>query len=342
MSIGQKVYAGLAGMYAGDAFGLPMEMMPEEHVRRVFGRVTGLVSLEQPTVEDGYVYRPVTPRGRGSDDTYFNTYVIEKYLECGRMDEEITARIFIEKSREILDTPFYGPSTQKAMNRIFRGENPEVTGLPSGPMEGQSCGAATLRSTPIGMANPGKVREAAMEAVRAALPTHGSCVALSAAAAWSAAVAAAMEEHSVKEEVYRAACEGARLGSQYGLPGIAPSVEKRIELAWMIAEKVKDPRKVAKEYYNLIGAGLPAAETVPFSLAVFFACPDSQMQSILYAVNAGGDTDSTGSMAGALTGVFSGCMDIPDKDLKLIEEVNRLDIRKISARFSRWIEENRS
>ena len=28
MNISKKVYAGLAGMYAGDAFGLPMEMMP--------------------------------------------------------------------------------------------------------------------------------------------------------------------------------------------------------------------------------------------------------------------------------------------------------------------------
>lgn len=341
MSISKKVYAGLAGMYAGDAFGLPMEMMPAEHVNQVFGKVTGLAYLQNPTEVDGYVYRPVTPRGRGSDDTYFNTYVIEKYIECGRMDEQVTASIFMEKSREILDTPFYGPSTQKAMNRIFRGENPEKTGLPSGPLEGQSCGAATLRSTPIGMANPGKIHNAAVEAVKGALPTHGSSVALSAAAAWAAAAAAAMEEKPTRENIFRAALEGARIGSQYGLPGIAPSVEKRIELAWKMVEKLKDPRKVAKEYYDLIGAGLPAAETVPFSLAVFFACPDDQLQGILYAVNAGGDTDSTGSMTGALIGIYSGNTDIPAEDLKLIEEVNRLDIQGTADRFVRWIEENR-
>ena len=341
MSIFKKVYAGLAGLYAGDAFGLPMEMMPAEHVERVFGKVTGLVSLPDPTEADGYVYRPITPKGRGSDDTYFNTYVIEKYIECGKMDEQATADIFLEKSREILDTPFYGPSTKKAMERIFRGEDPERTGLPSGPLEGQSCGAATLRSTPIGMANPGEIHNAAMEAVKGALPTHGSSAALSAAAAWAAACAEAMKEKTTTENIFHAALKGARIGSGYGLPGIAPSVEKRIELAWKMAEKLKDPRKVAKEYYDLIGAGLPAAETVPFSLAVFFACPDDQLQGILYAVNAGGDTDSTGSMAGALIGIYSGKTDVAAEDLRLIEEVNRLDIRETADRFSRWIEKNR-
>ena len=71
---------------------------------------------------------------------------------------------------------------------------------------------------------------------------------MSAAAAWAAAAAAAMEEKPTRENIFRAALEGAGIGSQYGLPGIAPSVEKRIELAWKMVEKLKDPRKVAKEY----------------------------------------------------------------------------------------------
>lgn len=341
MRLEQKVYAGLAGLYAGDAFGLPMEMMPREHVSRVFGKVTGLLSLEAPISVDGYVYRPVTPRGRGSDDTYFNTYVIDQYIKSGCMNEKTTAEIFISKCREIMDTPFYGPSTLRAMQRICRGEDPKQTGLPSNPMEAQSCGAATLRSTPIGMANPGNVRQAAVEAAESAMATHGSSVALAAASAWAGAVAEAMSEDASVKNVYQAAIEGARIGSQYGVPGIGPSVEKRIALALKIAEKYKDPKKTADEYYDLIGAGLPAAETVPFSLAVFFACPHRQLEGILRAISTGGDTDSTGSMVGALIGVYSGHMDIKEEDIAVIERVNRIQIKEIANRFASWIRENR-
>ena len=46
-------------------------------------------------------------------------------------------------------------------------------------------------------------------------------------------------------------------------------------------------------------------------------------------------------MTGALIGIYSGNTDIPAEDLKLIEEVNRLDIQGTADRFVRWIEENR-
>ena len=42
-----KVLCGLSGLYAGDAYGLPMEMMPREHVFQVFGRVEDLVTLDE-------------------------------------------------------------------------------------------------------------------------------------------------------------------------------------------------------------------------------------------------------------------------------------------------------
>lgn len=58
--------------------------------------------------------------------------------------------------------------------------------------------------------------------------------------------------------------------------------------------------KAADRLYDLIGAGLPANETVPASLGMFFACPNDVLGAILTAANAGGDTDSTASMAGAL------------------------------------------
>ena len=339
----KKVFCGLAGLYAGDAYGLPMEMMPREHVAQVFGRVEDLVTLDTPAALDGYWYRPIFPRGRGSDDTYFNTYVIEKYIAGGKMDEEATAQIFTDNIREILDTPFYGPSTLAAIGRMMKGQDPASTGLPGSPLgDGQSCGAATLRSTPIGMANPANPEAAALEAAHAALPSHGSRVALSAASAWAAAVACAMSDNPSLEAVRDAALLGAEIGARFGRPGIYASVAGRIELAWQIAVQAPSPQKAADRLYDLIGAGLPANETVPASLGMFFACPNDVLGAILTAANAGGDTDSTASMAGALAGVYSGACNIPQDRLAMIERVNRIDIGDISKRFSAWIRQNRA
>jgi ADP-ribosylglycohydrolase len=342
MTLKDKVYAGLVGIYAGDAFGLPMEMMPTEHVKKIFGNITGLTILDQPYCIDGFVYRPIKPRGRGSDDTFYNRYVIEKYITGGYMDEMATAEIFKENYYEIINTPFYGPSTLAALKKIVAGKDPKTTGMPSSPLgEGQSCGAATLRATPIGMANPGNPVNAASESARAALPTHGSRVALESAAAWSAAVAAAMIPNSTLESIRDAAIQGTKIGEKFGVPGISPSIEKRIFLAWDIAKNIKDPYNTALECYNVIGAGLPAAETVPTSLGIFFSNPDSILTGILAAVNAGGDTDSTASMAGALAGIYSGKSDISVKDLKDIEDANCLNIEDQAERFSDWISRNR-
>lgn len=42
------------------------------------------------------------------------------------MDEEATAQIFTDNIREILDTPFYGPSTLAAIGRMMKGQDPGV------------------------------------------------------------------------------------------------------------------------------------------------------------------------------------------------------------------------
>lgn len=60
-----------------------------------------------------------------------------------------------------------------------------------------------------------------------------------------------------------------------------------------------------------IGTGSDALESVPFSLAVFLRHPDDFRSGVLEAVNAGGDTDTTGSMVGALIGANVGPEGIP-------------------------------
>jgi ADP-ribosylglycohydrolase len=51
---------------------------------------------------------------------------------------------------------------------------------------------------------------------------------------------------------------------------------------------------------------VPKPHAVPIALYAFLRCPESFSEAVMYAVSAGGETDKSGSMAGALAGAFLG------------------------------------
>ncbi|MDP3899923.1 MAG: ADP-ribosylglycohydrolase family protein [bacterium] len=62
-----------------------------------------------------------------------------------------------------------------------------------------------------------------------------------------------------------------------------------------------------------IGTGCFCLESVPFAIAVFLRHPRDFRAGVLEAVNAGGDTDTTASMAGAMIGANVGLDGIPEE-----------------------------
>ncbi|MCS3901102.1 ADP-ribosylglycohydrolase family protein [Methanococcus voltae] len=82
-----------------------------------------------------------------------------------------------------------------------------------------------------------------------------------------------------------------------------------------ICEKVHNSnydKKVILEGYDKLGTGINAIEAVP-SAIFSFMISNSFKSSLLNSINAGGDTDSIGSMCGALAGTYYGYNAIPKK-----------------------------
>jgi len=69
-----------------------------------------------------------------------------------------------------------------------------------------------------------------------------------------------------------------------------------------------------------VGSGPDAMESVPFAMAIFLRHPEDFRAGVLEAVNAGGDTDTTASMAGALIGASVGSDGIPLEWRSLISQ----------------------
>ncbi len=62
---------------------------------------------------------------------------------------------------------------------------------------------------------------------------------------------------------------------------------------------------------RLLGNGIEASRSVPLALYAFLENPEEFPACVLYAVRAGGDTDTIACMAGALSGAWLGSVAIP-------------------------------
>lgn len=77
-------------------------------------------------------------------------------------------------------------------------------------------------------------------------------------------------------------------------------------------------------------------ESVGSAFYAFLKTPLDFCKSLVNAINAGGDTDSIGSLTGAISGAFNGINSIPTKWINNLEDKNRLD--EYSCRLYRLTE----
>eukprot|EP00112_Aurelia_sp_Birch-Aquarium-sp1_P026543 Seg9470.1 transcript_id=Seg9470.1/GoldUCD/mRNA.D3Y31 product=Poly protein_id=Seg9470.1/GoldUCD/D3Y31 len=69
-----------------------------------------------------------------------------------------------------------------------------------------------------------------------------------------------------------------------------------------------------------LGNGISAQEAVPAAIFSFAHCSESSfIETLLYAISLGGDTDTIGTMAGALAGAHFGFASIPDEWKRVCE-----------------------
>ncbi|NHD16586.1 MULTISPECIES: ADP-ribosylglycohydrolase family protein [unclassified Actinopolyspora] len=73
-----------------------------------------------------------------------------------------------------------------------------------------------------------------------------------------------------------------------------------------------------------LGNDVTAPGSVPLALFSFLRHPDSPREAVRFAIAAGGDTDTIGSMAGALAGARCGATALPPEPLRRLEGAGRL------------------
>ncbi len=274
----------LLGCAVGDALGAPLEGMSREAITDMYGRVTDFLDAR-------------FGRGRITDDTQMTVVLAQSIIEIGRFDATHTAFKFarwIEASDAgVKEARGVGMACGVACRRLAEGASPDESGV-----ESAGCGSA-MRASPVGLryyGDPAELLEASLE--QSAI-THRHPEAAAGAAAIAMAVGIGVADTGGLEPA-----------------GFARSLARFVEktdrgMSAKIAGLADYLDASAEEGFAYTGTGGHVMETVPAALFAFLRTPYDFESTVLTAVNAGGDTDSIGAMAGAVSGSFNGECAIP-------------------------------
>jgi ADP-ribosylglycohydrolase len=190
-----------------------------------------------------------------------------------------------------------------------------------------------MKIAPIGIINVGNPMEKLVDDVEeACMPTHWTGIAISAASAVAAAIAEGLRPSSTLSSMLKAARAAARLGEKRGNQLAYPSIDKRIDLALKLVRD-RDPTKAAQILYANIGADISCMDSIPTAFGLLAASKGDPLNTIISAVNMGGDTDTIGSIAGGVAGAFKGSKNFPAELVETVDEVNHLELDSISAKL---------
>jgi ADP-ribosylglycohydrolase len=320
-----KIYGSLAGLIIGDIMGMPSEFLTPKQINEKFGYID---SFYKPLKNH---IHPDLRKGQITDDSEQTIYLVEQYFWDKEVTIENTARALQKWAKEVgaFHKSYIGPSTAQALKKIEEGQDPKETGS-----MGVTCGSA-MRVVPVGLIHPGDFEGALRDAIKSSIPTHGTDVAISAAAAIACGISRAVENNTTVDSIVAWALKGARQGARYGKPAVAASVEGRTKLA---LELIKNRENIYRPetghlLYDRIGCGMNANEVVPVVLALFYATRGDPMELIRAGANIGGDTDTIAALGGALGGAFMGIDHIDTGLLKEAESVNDLNVKELADKI---------
>ena len=284
----------LLGTMTGDALGMPVEGLSGSVIRARYDLVTEMLPAR-------------LGRGTYTDDTEMMIGLAEALLDTpGRMEPDRVAACFSENFNPERG---YGGNTLRILSAIQEGMDwRDAVAAHSFPGGSYGNGAA-MRVAPVALA----FFEDAKATVRAAagqaeITGHTHPIGRIGACLQAIVIRWAI--------VCRSQGAGLDAGSFLNNLKLAGPREFVDALAWITRNLSASPDEAAEH----LGTGLQASCSVSAALWAVLSCPRDPEQAILRAVNLGGDTDTIGAMAGAMTGAYHGADALPQRWTRALEE----------------------
>lgn len=282
-----RILAALQGLATGDAIGKQTENLSRADIARWYPRgIRGFEGAPGTIIPRYAANRKRQWRfGETTDDTERTIAVARAILRDGEVRH-------VSVGRELLTCTKSVHPGVKSLWEFHQADDPARVAL-----EHDGCGAA-VRVSPVGILyRSDRLDDIIDGAHRASISTHGGPLALAAAAATAAAVSAAIDGAGAAEiltfaQVAAERAEQRRVGSR--TTAFAQALRSVYDDLSGLADL--GPDDVASRH-----APLQPLTIVPLAIALA-TLMDSAESAILLAANAGGDSDSVASIAGAILG----------------------------------------
>ncbi len=229
----KHAYGCLAGVAVGDAMGgMPSSLMTPCEIRSQIGRIEWFL----PAPEGHYIHDGLAA-GSTTDDTAQTLAVAQAVIsDKGKVVPESVAREILAWAESIgaLEEGgalVLGPSSMRALSLLGKKGVPAAE---AGKFGGETQRGGAHAYKPMGIINAGGDPAGALDDTElCCLPTHGTSVAISGAAAVSCGIAKALACPESIEEIVDAAGPGGaeQGGATRGRVVAAPSIAKRIQWA---------------------------------------------------------------------------------------------------------------
>ncbi len=229
---------------------------------------------------------------RYTDDTEMMINLARAILKAGGLVAEEVAWEFINGFTPVRG---YGPGTVRVLELINKGVSYEEATRAVFP-EGSMGNGAAMRVTPVGLLYHRDLEKLKQAARAQAELTHAHPLAIEGAKLVALAVAMLLR--------------GIELP---GLPDeLLPHTEEgEYRRRLLLLKGLIDSQGQLKDAIEHLGNGVLAQESTVLAIYVAIASGGEPMKAIELAIMAGGDTDTIGAMAGAITGAFSGTSSLP-------------------------------
>lgn len=327
----------LLGVEIGDALGMPWEMMTVDEIMRETAGA-GVTTFHAPTKARISGIKNLQA-GDTTDDTAATRAVTESLMLCRGYDHVHCARAMIQAMKEC---PFgWGKTTKNSLQTIAKhfAEYPDATAEELPKPQGDGCGngvAMRIAAIPHVWPNLPGMQGLAQLIYQHGMMTHPD------PRASSAAFAVAMTIRMLVSEEKHIQCtdpdiilnrlieDCERVEEVFGIFSSRYTGNMTTQLLLIRNEGLlRNPRTL----WVKIGTGCFSLESVPFAIATALRHLTDFRAGVLEAVNAGGDTDTTASIVGAIIGANVGVEGIPE-EWRTFREAYQVPLRQAEELYS--------
>ncbi len=295
MNLKEKIRGMFLGLAIGDALGMPFESKPYE-------------SLEKLKRKSSFTRGRRQKLGTWTDDTQLSIAVAKAILEAGAVDMEKVGKYHVEAYDDT--TAGWGSTTREAVKKIKDGTHWSKAGDFDGAINRGLGNGPVMKAAPLAayFALTKKFDDFVKICVDFTAMTHQTSVAVSSCLAHVMALSECLENeyHKFDTKAFvKKIVRASEIGRSYYSNTLGDDLTERLKTLIPLYENPKllyDDKHIINEY----GRGTCYVyNSLPFTYAFFMRSP-FQYHSLIDVIYSGGDTDTNGSMVGALLGALRG------------------------------------